>query len=307
MDSYGILYGFNVPVAALSFVTICASIIQAVKAGQHRWQYTFIFLGGVFCLAKKLLYILLISGAVFQTTTYRQAADSTISYIFFERMFIPFVYAVFFRTCHIAIIVNQPMVGHKRPKKGLGVELFSARFAYTWLVTLIGTNIGFCISFSTDPLLALPGLEYVNIFGIWLFALLALTAGITALYFLPPLTVSLSLTAMIIDFVVVEMMGLFGLLFALWALQRHWPAGDKKPLIINQPSYTYVPTATGHQGGLYSYSPATGAPSQAQYQIPQVVQIPQPQYQQAGQFPIVQVPIDQNDQQYGQYSSYRFT
>ena len=341
MDNLAAVYGLSIPTAVLGFVVACTAITEKVKNGQHHyWHYTFILLGGLFCLTTKILYILLLTNTIHYSTV-SAVNGAKMAYAFLYQMFVPLVYCVFFRTCHIAVIANQPTAGIIRSSKNNGKKLFSCYAAYTWLLVLTCTNITYCVlrglntasihnsyydNSNENQLEAAFNLSYINHFGVWLFALLAFMQIIFAFKAIRPYAKTLTLylcmaliantgltivnwtsgelirytisNSQFASFVLVEMIGLFGLVFALWALRRHWPSENGKQPDTSQMNYAYVPAVTGQQDISDVYPTTTASSPQSQDQALQ------PQYQQLGRYSIVQVPISQSGQQYSQYSSY---
>ena len=286
------VFGFIIPPAVLGFVVACTSIIEKVKNGQHHWHYTIIFLGGLFCLTTKILSILLITDTIHHSAA-SAVLGAQMANDFLYQMFVPLLYCVFFRTCHTAVIVNQPIVGNMRSSKGNRKKLFCCYMAYTWLLVLTCTNIANCVLYglylesmfyhydniNSNQLETASNLSYLNNYGVWLFALLAFMQIIFAFKAIRPYAKTLAIylgmviianlgllfanllayekvlrsiaISTVLSFAMVEMLGLFGLVFAMWALRRHWPSENSKQPDTSQMNYTYKPAVAGQRGVSY--------------------------------------------------------
>ncbi|KAI8139119.1 hypothetical protein BJV82DRAFT_628250 [Fennellomyces sp. T-0311] len=332
-DYYGSAYGFSASTAVLALAAMISAVVDGFRTKQYYGRYFFMFFAGTFSFIRVISYIAAVAS---DSTSQSEVLSGNLARSFFYNTFIPLLFCVFFETCRTIIVKVPPTTSDVPASTYYGRKLSSTYGAYVWTVVLFITNIAYCALIATNyrptssyyfSLSSVDNLYYLNTYGLWAYVLFGIGQLIYGSKELGPCMSSLvtyfvlvvvanigdtvssalsvdysyPLTA-IISFVLVDMIGLFGLLFALYASPRIWPP-QPKTSATNQPYYGYYAPAPATGAPFVPpppqiFSNSTGSSPQIQQQYP-VVQIPQQQLQ-PGQYPIVQIPIS-HQQQGGQY------
>ncbi|KAI9497712.1 hypothetical protein BDB00DRAFT_587581 [Zychaea mexicana] len=229
-------------------------------------------------------------------------------------------------------------------------KLSPTYLAHLWTLILIIVNVAYCATLSSSyksyDFTVVPnviiGMLQFSTYGVWAYVAYAIahlamgwkelkccsisllsffctivlaTIGNTVATVISSQSIYTSMTVNIISLIMVDVIGLLGLLYAVLASTRYWPP-QPKTVAANQPYYAYTQSPFGtspQQQQQYVSQPpqmfmntAAGSASQLyqqqqqQHQQYPIVQIPQQQLQ-SGQFPIVQIPISQQQQPGQQY------
>ncbi|KAI7846890.1 hypothetical protein BDC45DRAFT_611369 [Circinella umbellata] len=257
MDT-GTMYGFSIPTLILGAVGSLGAIFQYIHIRRFKLRYTLLFLAAAFTCIRRASFIAAINIDTNNPESSRHMLEGNMVRMVLYKMFIPFLYCAFFQTCHdILSMTTTTTVTTLRSKMHYyATHEFCIILAYLWTLILIVINIAYGVLFTNnfpffteEKIILLQNMTRFTSYSVWTYFVCAIlqlfygwnglrpymisllsylltvcigTVGMTAVQALPTVTDSDEVISQTVSFVLVELVGLFGLMFGLFASRHYW-------------------------------------------------------------------------------------
>ena len=300
------MYGFSIPTLILGAAGTIGAIFEYVNARRFILRYILIFLAAVFTFIRRTTFIAAINVDTNNPESSRDMLEGNLARMFLYKMFIPLLYCVFFQTCYDIVSMTTTttttgITASLKPKiyyyatNGLCIIL-----AYLWTIVLIVINIAYGAIFANNfPIFTdrkirlLQNMTQFTSYGVWVYFLCAIfqlalgwneirpymisllaylltvcigTVGMTAGQALPNVTDNDEIISQTVSFVLVELIGIFGLIFSLFASRKYWVLYTAKQQEEQQESETqsdqYISAVIDSKFGIVAQDKSLEDPSQ---------------------------------------------
>ncbi|KAI9477146.1 hypothetical protein BDB00DRAFT_934102 [Zychaea mexicana] len=252
--------GFSIPIIVLGALEALTALVQVVRTRQHYTRYTFVFLAAIFSFIRRITYVAAIDDGTWDLDIVKGNMARTFLYQMFVPFLYCAFFATCQNmiTSTTTVDTAMPTTRMTSTKIYYARKLTGTILAYLWTLVLIIVNIAYCAVFArnfpmlnsslTQQLLSMSGITTHGTWAYTAFAILQLVSGwnqlrrysVSLLLYLGivliatiGMTVSTALSSNVstiddeftqrtISFVLVELVGLLGLFYALFASIQYW-------------------------------------------------------------------------------------